>query len=31
MEIVNSIFPEKFTIEQLQGRTTKVDFLYQLI
>jgi len=25
------MFPEKFTFEQLQDRTAKVDFLFQLI
>ncbi|WPU97881.1 recombinase family protein [Mucilaginibacter sp. cycad4] len=30
-EIIGSMYPEKFTFEDLQHRTAKVDFLFQLI
>lgn len=30
-EIIGSMFPEKFTFEQLQDRTAKIDFLLKLI
>ena len=30
-EIIGSMFPEKFTFEQLIHRTAKVDFLFQII
>ncbi|XHR95522.1 recombinase family protein [Mucilaginibacter sp. UC70_90] len=30
-EVIGSMYPEKFTFENLQHRTAKVDFLFQLI
>jgi hypothetical protein len=30
-EVIGSMYPEKFTFENLQHRTAKIDFLFQLV